>query len=67
MPCSQVEVPSDPARCEKLQKRLADRYATGLNLFRTAQETMDPRGILANPLIDTLLLPPWAPELRKMR
>ena len=61
---AKIEVPDSPAELAKMRARLNERYP--LNELREAKARLDPRNVLGNTLIDTLLLPDGqAPPSRK--
>jgi len=52
---AKIELPSSQAELEAMRSRLADRYP--LQNLWVAKQKVDPKGVLGNTLIDTLLLP----------
>jgi len=50
---AKIELPDDSAELVRMRKRLAERFP--LDELRAAKRKLDPRGVLGNELIDTLL------------
>jgi len=51
---AKIELPDDEAELQRMRKRLAERFP--LDELRAVKRKFDPRGVLGNELIDTLLL-----------
>mmetsp|Transcript_15041 Transcript_15041/g.34487 ORF Transcript_15041/g.34487 Transcript_15041/m.34487 type:complete len:166 (-) Transcript_15041:188-685(-) len=60
---AKIELPATPAELEVLRARLRERFP--LENLWTAKQKVDPKGVLGNAMIDTLLLPDA--ELTDMR
>ena len=52
---AKIELPDSEAELQRVRSRLAERFP--LDEFNAAKRRLDPRGILGNTLVDTLLLP----------
>ena len=52
---AKIELPDDPAELAEMRARLAERFP--LKELHAAKRKLDPKGVLGNTLIDTLLLP----------
>ena len=58
-------LPDDPAELSRMRERLAERYP--LQELYAAKRKLDPKGVLGNTLIDTLLLPEHALPAERRR
>jgi L-galactono-1,4-lactone dehydrogenase len=52
---AKIELPGTAEETEAMRQRLADRFP--LEELNRVKRTVDPKGILGNTLVDTLLLP----------